>query len=290
LTRQATPTPLSGRILFRLLPIRRGVIVDNLRRVFGATHSTTEIERLAQAHYAHLFDLAREFVRFRFMSTARKRALVRVEGLDVFIDAFSRGKGVLVLTGHFGNFEVATVAGIASYPQVRGRFHFVRRPIKPRWLDALVTRRFNASGFGVVAKRGSIDRIVSLLEQGDVIVFPFDQFAGGADGIDVEFFGEPVGTFRSLAVIALSTGAPVLPAASWREPDGRHVLEFQPPVAPLDLPNVGESIARTTRAYNAALERLIVRHPAQWWWVHRRFRRARGKARKRPAPAIAGSD
>jgi KDO2-lipid IV(A) lauroyltransferase len=224
------------------------------------------------------------------MSTARKRALVRVEGLDVFIDAFSRGKGVLVLTGHFGNFEVATVAGIASYPQVRGRFHFVRRPIKPRWLDALVTRRFNASGFGVVAKRGSIDRIVSLLEQGDVIVFPFDQFAGGADGIDVEFFGEPVGTFRSLAVIALSTGAPVLPAASWREPDGRHVLEFQAPVAPLDLPNVGESIARTTRAYNAALERLIVRHPAQWWWVHRRFRRARGKARKRPAPAIAGSD
>lgn len=290
MTRRAPATPLSGRVLFRLLPIRRGVIVDNLRRVFGATHSRVEIERLAQAHYAHLYRLAREFVRFRFMSAARRRALVRVEGLDAFIEAFSRGKGVLVLTGHFGNFEVATVAGIASYPQVRGRIHFVRRPIKPGWLDALVTRRFNASGFGVVAKRGSIDRIVSLLEQGDVIVFPFDQFAGGADGIDVEFFGEPVGTFRSLAVIALSTGAPVLPAASWREPNGRHVLGFQAPVAPVDVPNVGESIACTTRAYNAALERLIIRHPEQWWWVHRRFRRARGKARKRARPAIAGSD
>ncbi|HLX29452.1 MAG TPA: hypothetical protein VKV24_13295 [Casimicrobiaceae bacterium] len=56
------------------------------------------------------------------------------------------------------------------------------------------------------------------------------------------------------------------------------------------MPNVGESIARTTRAYNAALERLIVRHPEQWWWLHRRFRRARGKASKRARPAIAGSD
>ena len=118
-----------------------------------------------------------------------------------------------MLTGHFGNWEVATVAGIQNYPEVRGRFHFVRRPIKPRWLDALVTRRFNASGFGVIGKRGSLDAIVSLLERGDIVVFPFDQYAGGADGIDVEFFGEPAGTFKSLAVIALATGAPVLPAA-----------------------------------------------------------------------------
>ena len=76
-------------------------------------------------------------------------------------------------------------------------------------------------------KRGSLDAIVSLLERGDVVVFPFDQYAGGADGIDVEFFGQPAGTFKSLAVIALSTGAPVMPAACWREPDGRHVLRFE---------------------------------------------------------------
>jgi KDO2-lipid IV(A) lauroyltransferase len=259
------------------------VIVDNLRRVFGASVPTPDIERLAQAHYAHLWQLGREFVRFRWLSRERKRALVRVEGLDTFIDAFRAGKGVLILTGHFGNWEVATVAGIERYPEVRGRFHFVRRPIKPRWLDALVTRRFGAAGFGVVAKRGSLEKIVALLEQGDVIVFPFDQYAGGADGMDVEFFGEAAGTFKSLAVIALATGAPVLPAASWRNADGTHVLRFDEAVAPVDVPNANESIARTTRAYNAALERLILRHPEQWWWVHRRFRRARRKGRKAKA-------
>jgi phosphopantetheine--protein transferase-like protein len=288
--RGQTPVPWSGRILFHLLPFRRQVIVENLRRVFGASVPAADIDQLAQAHYAHLWRLGVEFFRFRWLSAERKRALVRVENLETFVDAFALGKGVLVLTGHFGNWEVATVAGIQNYPEVRGRFHFVRRPIKPRWLDALVTRRFNASGFGVIGKRGSLDRIVSLLERGDVVVFPFDQYAGGADGIDVEFFGESAGTFRSLAVIALATGAPVLPAASWREDAGTHVLKFEAPVPTVDVANVNDSIVRTTRAYNAALERLVLRHPEQWWWVHRRWKRARRKSRRSAGTAPGAAE
>jgi KDO2-lipid IV(A) lauroyltransferase len=270
----ATEPPLAGRLLHALLPIRRRVIHENLRHVFGPDAPAAELRRLAQAHYAHLWRLACELVRFRFMSAARRRALVRVENLDAFVGAFRAGRGVLVLTGHFGNWEVATVAGIACYPEVRGRFHFVRRPIKPRWLDAFVTRRMARAGFGVIGKRGSLDTIVDRLEAGDVVVFPFDQFAHPPDGIDVEFFGQPVGTFKSLAVLALATGAPVMPAASWREADGTHVLRFEAPLPATDEPDGGEAIRRSTRSYNAALEALILRHPEQWWWVHRRFRRA----------------
>jgi KDO2-lipid IV(A) lauroyltransferase len=275
--------PLAGRLLHALLPIRRRVIHDNLRQVFGARAPAPALRRLAQAHYAHLWQLAVELVRFRFIGEARKRALVRVENLDTFIAALEAGKGLLVLTGHFGNWEVATVAGIANYPQVRGRFHFVRRPVKPRWLDTLVTRRFQRAGFGVIGKRGSLDTIVQRLEAGDVVVFPFDQFAHRPDGIDVEFFGQPVGTFKSLAVLALATGAPVMPAASWRESDGTHVLRFEAPLASIDHEDTGEAIRRATRSYNAALETLVLRHPEQWWWVHRRFRRARP-----PASACVG--
>jgi KDO2-lipid IV(A) lauroyltransferase len=279
-----TRAPLSGRILHALLPMRRGVVQENLRRVFGERAPGPEIERLAQAHYAHLWRLAVELVRFRFLPAARKRALARVENLDAFVRVLHAGKGALILTGHFGNWEVATVAGIGSYPEVRGRFHFVRRPIKPRWLDAFVTRRFARAGFGVIGKRGSLDAIVERLEAGDIVVFPFDQFAGRPDGIDVDFFGHPVGTFKSLAILALATGAPVMPAASWREPDGTHVLRFEEPLAPIEHEDTNEAIRRNTRAYNAALESLILRHPEQWWWVHRRFRQAR-LARRAPVAA-----
>jgi KDO2-lipid IV(A) lauroyltransferase len=82
----------------------------------------------------------------------------------------------------------------------------------------------------------------------------------------------------------------VLPAACWRQPDGTHVLRFEAAVPPVDVASVNESILRTTRAYNAALERLVVRHPEQWWWVHRRFRRARPKPRNRRNAVAAGND
>jgi KDO2-lipid IV(A) lauroyltransferase len=268
---RAAPS-LVARLLYRLLPFRRTVVLDNLRRVYGDVADEAEIERLAQAHYGHLGRLLWEFLWFPWLSRARRIAMVRVENLDALLAAHQQGKGVLVLTGHFGNFEVATAAGLAQFPQAEGRFNFVRRPIRPRWLDRLVTRRFRKAGFGVLPKRGGLDAILDRLAAGDLVVFPFDQHANRKDGVLVEFFGHPAGTFRSLAIIALATGCPVVPASSWRERDGRHVLRFETPIAPIENPDTNEAIRLNTRAYNRALERMIVRRPEQWWWVHRRWR------------------
>ena len=265
-------TTFGGRLLYKFLPYRRAVILENLNRVYGANVSQDQIQALAQAHYGHLLALFRELIVFRFLSEARKKSMVRVEGVPAMIEAFEAGKGIVILTGHFGNFEVATVAGIEHFPQVKGRIHFLRRPIKPKWLSDMLTRRFNQAGFGVVGRRGSLEEIVSTIEKGDAIVFPFDQFARRPEGIPVEFFGHAAGTYKSMAVIALATGAPVMPAASWREPDGTHVLKFWPALPPILDDDVGLEIARNTKAYNAALELAIVRHPEQWWWVHRRWK------------------
>ena len=271
--------PWAGKFLYRFLPIRRKVILENLRRVYGGRIGDEEIVRLAQAHYGHLWRLCVEFLRFRWLSHERKMAMVRIENVEAFAGALGQNKGVLILTGHFGNWEVSTIAGLNHYPQMRGRFHFVRRAIKPAWLDALVTRRFNEAGFGVFPKRGSLDAMLDRLAAGDAIVFPFDQHARPPDGIEVDFFGHPAWTFKSLAIIALATGAPVLPATSWRDADGHHVLRFEAPMSPIECENTGEAIRRNTRAYNVMLERAILRRPEQWYWVHRRWKRATGKPR-----------
>ena len=278
--RVGTDAPLAGRMLYRFLPVRRAVILENLRRVYGDTASEQDIVALAQAHYAHLWRLACEFIEFRWLSAERKAARVRVENYDGFETALGEGKGVLILTGHFGNWEVSTIAGLAKYPQFRGRFHFVRRAFKPRWLDTFITRRFNEAGFGVIGKRGSLDRILDRLSAGDVIVFPFDQHAGPPDGIESEFFGHPAWTFRSLAIIALATGAPVLPATGWREADGTHVMRFGEPLPVIEAADTNEAIRLTTRAYNAELERLVVARPEQWWWVHRRWKTSTPRQRR----------
>jgi KDO2-lipid IV(A) lauroyltransferase len=263
---------LAGKLVYHLLPIRRHIVLDNLRRVFGHVLPEPAIEQLAQAHYAHLARLCLEFLWFPWLSNERRAALVRVENVEALLAAHAQGKGVLVLTGHFGNWEVATAAGLRHYPQARDRFYFVRRQFKPRLVDAIVTRRFRRVGFGILPKRGGIDAILARLAAQDVVVFPFDQHAAHRDGVVVDFFGHPAATFRSLAMIALRTGAPVVPAATWRDADGSHVLRFEDPLPAIEAGSVDESIRRNTRAYNVALERLILRHPEQWWWVHRRWK------------------
>ncbi len=273
--------PLAGKIIFRCFPVRRRVVLENLHRVFGATVSEDEIRRIAQAHYAHLWRLVGEFIAFSWLSPAKRAARARVENPETVIAAHARRKGVIVVTGHFGNFEVSTAAAIASFPQAIGKFYFVRRPFKPRWLDSVIVRRFRRAGFGVLPKSGSLEAILERLAAGDIVVFPFDQHAGPKDGVRVEFFGHPAGTFRSVALIAQASGATVLAGASWRDPDGKHVLRFEEPLELVQRDDVGEEIRANTRLFNASLERMILRHPEQWWWVHRRWKEWPKKARAR---------
>jgi KDO2-lipid IV(A) lauroyltransferase len=70
----------------------------------------------------------------------------------------------------------------------------------------------------------------------------------------------------------LTTGAPVIPVSSWREPDGNHILRFEDPLPLIECEDVGEAIRRNTKAYNVALERMLLRHPEQWIWMHRRWK------------------
>jgi len=267
-----TAVPWFGRLFYHLLPYRRGVVLGNLRRVFDDDLPQTEIVRLAQAYYAHYLRFLLELVRHPFMSSKRRNEWIKIENMESPIRAHAQGKGVFLLTGHFGNFEVATVAGIGRFPQYRGLLYFIRRALKPSWLNALVMWRFHRAGFGTLSKRGSIDAIFDVLNRGGIIVYIFDQHAGAPDGIAVDFFGHPAGTFKSLAILAMETSAPVIPVSSWRQPDGTHVIRFEEPLPLIECEDAGEAIRRNTRLYNATLERLLLRHPEQWIWMHRRWK------------------
>jgi KDO2-lipid IV(A) lauroyltransferase len=259
-------------LLYYLFPYRRAVVLGNLRRVFGDVLPEAQIIQIAQAYYAHYVRFLLEFVRQPFMSAKQRTAWIKVENIESPLRAHAQGKGAFLLTGHFGNFEVATVAGIARFPQYQGLLYFIRRALKPAWLNSLITWRFRRAGFGTLSKRGSLDSIFEVLSRGGIIVYVFDQHAGAPDGIAVDFFGHPAGTFKSLALLALETGAPVIPASSWREPDGTHVIRFEEPLPLIECEDAGEAIRRNTRAYNAVLERMLLRHPEQWIWMHRRWK------------------
>jgi len=267
-----TNVPWSGKLVYYLLPLRRKVVLENLRRVFAESISEAEIVRLAQAYYAHYASFITDFVRQIFMSAERRKTWIRVENMESPLREYHRGRGILLLSGHFGNWEVSTVAGIQKFPEYRNVFYFVRRPLRPKWLNDFVTWRFKKAGLGTLSKRGSLDQIIELLGKGAIIVNVFDQHARQGEGVVVDFFGHPASTFKSLALLAMETRAAVIPSYSWREPDGTHVLRFEEPLPLIECEDVGEAIRRNTRTYNAALERMLLRHPEQWIWMHKRWK------------------
>ena len=265
---------MAGKFVYYCLPYRKAVIQANINQVFANTLMPAEKEHLAKAFYSHLLTSLKEMVQLRFLSEKKLCERVEVRGYERLLDIADQGKGVLVLTGHFGNWEFAPLGGILNFKQFQGQFHFIRRMLGNKTIERILFRRYYRAGLNVIPKKNSLQQVCDVLEKKHAVVFVLDQHASLAnrDGVAVEFFGKKAGTYRSLASLSRNTGLPVVPAAGYRLPNGRHVLEFYEPIAWQEYPTMQESIYRNTLAYNQALERIILAHPEQWLWLHKRWK------------------
>ena len=263
-----------GRFVYAVFPYRRRVILANISQVYGDHLSAAQKKKLAQAFYGHLLTSIKEMVQLRFISEQTLRSSVTVIGADRIMALAKEGKGVLILTGHFGNWEFAPLGGILNFKTYQGQFHFIRKTLGVKWIERLLFKRYFDAGLQVIAKKNSLNQVCEALEQGHAVVFVMDQHASLAnkDGIAVEFFGKKAGTYRSLATIARYTGLPVVPAAGYRLENGKHVLEFSDPIVWQDAETPRAALECNTRAYNRALERLVLAHPEQWLWLHKRWK------------------
>lgn len=268
------PVSLVGRLLYHGIAYRRKVVMANIEHVFGESLSVERKIKLAKAFYSHLATSIKEMMTLRFLSEKALCARVDVRGYEHLLDVAAEKRGVLILTGHFGSWEFAPIGGILNFKEFQGQFHFIRRTLGSKRLEQLLFRRYYRAGLHVIPKKNSLQQVCDVLDKNHAVVFVLDQHASVAnrDGIAAEFFGKKAGTYRSLASFSRHTGVPVVPAAGYRLPDGRHVLEFFDPIPWLDYGSAQESIYRNTLAYNKALERIILEHPEQWLWLHKRWK------------------
>lgn len=267
---------LGGKFLYYCLPFRKKVVLQNLHRVFSKVLTAEEIHKLALCFYSHIATSCKENFRLRFMSQQAMQEQAEVIGSEELLALSQQGagSGILILTGHFGNWELAPIAGILNFRQFQGRFHFVRKTLSHKWFEKILFRRYYQAGLQVIPKKNALFPVCDALDQKDAVVFVLDQHAGLniKDGIRAEFFGIPAGTYRSLALIARYTGVPVVPACSYRKPNGKHVLQFYPPLPWQSAATQEEEIYLNTLAYNQALEKMILAHPEQWLWMHKRWK------------------
>jgi len=262
-----------GKFAYRFLPFRREVVLQNIETAYGKDLTPAEIKGLAQKFYEHLWLTIYENIKMSWMSRKQMKEMLRVEGREHAMNASALGKGVILMTCHIGNWEIGPIMCTEHFSEFKGRFHVLRRQIVNKHVERLLFGRYRTAGLNVLPKRNSLDRILEVLALGDAVVFIMDQHAKPRkDGIIVDFFGKKAGTFKSLAIIAGGSGAPVIPAYGYREKNGKHVMKFMPPLEWISDPDYDKELALNTRRYNETIEKMIGEHPEQWMWMHRRWK------------------
>jgi Kdo2-lipid IVA lauroyltransferase/acyltransferase len=257
-----------GELAYWALPGRRRVALDNLARAFGARLGPAERRALARANFRHLGETTLECCRLFFGPAGAMQARVRLEGVEHVKAALAEGRGALYLTAHFGNWELlAACHARAGLPPL----NVVIRPLDNPFLDALVSQGRERGEVSLITKRAAVKGVQAALGRGECVGILLDQNAG-RQGVFVPFFGEAASTSRSLAVLALKTGAPVVPAFIHRLPDGDHVITLEPPLALWRTGQRDQDVLRNTARFTEVIERRVRTYPEQWFWVHRRWK------------------
>ena len=172
------------------------------------------------------------------------------------------------MASHFGNWELMSLGCSYRYPP----FNVVVRPLDNPQLNVLVNKLRTSGGNRFIPKKGSVREVLRLLHRREIVALLIDQNVDWYDGVFVPFFKDIACTNKALAVLALRTGAPVVPIHNVRRPDGRYEVIIGPEVP---LIRTGDSISDTEEnmaRFNRIIEDYVRRDPDHWFWVHRRWK------------------
>lgn len=265
-----------GLLMYYGFPRLRNTALRNTQIVFGATMSEAQRKRLVKASLKHLCANMEESLHCGEASPARDflaRNLV-VEGREHLDAALQKGKGVVAISLHLGNFPLipAKLASLGYgssmiYKDTENVYLWDRFR---RWVKTLGIKTIPAKPRWLCARESLRD-----LRENRIIVIEVDQTPRKRFGVEVEFFGHLVPTFGGPVVLAAKTGAAVVPMFIHRNDDGSETISVLPELSLRLSGNSERDVVENLRAINSICETWIKKYPEQWWWMHRRFRHAR---------------
>jgi len=236
--------------------------------------------RILRASYVNLGRGGAEYVRLGGFFSRRMMRQVRYEGLELWEEMKRRqpGRGILVLSAHFGNFELLQAAHAMHGHQI-SLVHHTQRFLAG---DALMTFVRERAGVEIIRKHRAARAVIRALREGEMVGIPFDQNAKRSEAVFVPFFGELAATSSGLARLARMSGAAVAPVYIVRDPNRRtHRIVIQDELELQRTADLDADVMENTRRFVAAIEQMVRAYPEQFLWTHRRFR-----TRPRGAPKI----
>ena len=258
----------------RILPIRRRLLRENLQTAFPELDDEQR-QIIIQTMWEHLFLMGVEVALVgRKVRDLNWTDHIRLVGAEPLLSLLHQDRPVLLVTGHFGNFEIGGFSlGILTYPS-----HAVARTLDNPYLNRFIKKFRESTGQFLISKNGGAPEIIHVLEQSGLMAFLADQSAG-RKGCMVKFFAKPASTFKAIAVLSLQFNAPIVvcyPLRQKEDSDQFRMLHFDMHITeildPLDLPQEMQNVKDITQWFTHVLESGIRQNPEQYWWLHRRWK------------------
>jgi KDO2-lipid IV(A) lauroyltransferase len=265
-----------AKLFYHLSLKHRLIAINNLMRSFP-DKSLEEIIRITKESYKSVALVLVEFYDIPSLNKDNLDDLITVRGLDNYTTACNEGKGVLLFGAHFGNWEIGNAAlGILTRP-----LSFVYRILDSRLLEGIITTVRASCGNTSLPKENAMRQMIRLLKKDTTVSLLIDQNVAWYGGVFVDFFGRKASTTSGLALLAMHTGAPVLPFFTSRQPDGNYLLEIGRKVNIIRSENREADILINTQNFTKVIEEHIRQYPEQWFWVHQRWKTKLWQAKQR---------
>lgn len=257
-----------GAVAFVFIPRLRRTGERNLELAYPESTHAWRMRTIREL-YRSLGQHLAEFCLMSHYTRETASRFVRYAGLDHYLNARDAGRGVLVVTGHLGLWELSSFYhSLMGYPMSM----VIRRLDNPR-VDRLVNGIRCMHGNTVLHKDDFARGLLGAMRRGETVGILMDTNMTPPQGVFVDYFGIPACTAAGLARLALHTDAVVLPGfLTWRADEQRYVLEFGEPLRLVRTGNLEQDIITNTQICTAAIEEWVRRYPEQWLWLHRRWK------------------
>jgi KDO2-lipid IV(A) lauroyltransferase len=245
----------------------RRIALANLREAFGSEKTEAELRSIARGVFQNLAMVAVEMVRFPRINRSNIDDYVKIENAGIVDESFRAGRGTIVLTAHFGNWELlAMTLRVKGYPGVA-----IGRKIYFHKYDQFLNRLRRVHDVNVIDRENSPRSFLKILKENRILGILADQDVDSVDGVFVDFFGRPAFTPAGPVVLAKVTGAKLIPVYLIRE-GLHHRFVVERPIELADTGDKERDLVTNTQAWSNVLESYIRKHPDQWVWIHRRWK------------------
>ena len=257
-----------GSIWFSLDKKNRSVALENLEIAYGKKLNTQQQTDLAKKVFENTARMIFEYAWYYSTDLEEAFKSFQIKGIDHLHRAHAKGKGVIALTGHLGNWELALAFG----PLTGLPVSVVYRKIKNKGVDLFIKNNRKRFDCKVYPLHNARDKIINALASGHLVGLLCDQNCSISRGVFVDFFNKKACTHAGIAKLIRDTRSPVVPVFIYREKTG-FTIEVQPELQLEFTSESADDILAITQQCQTVIENIVKRYPDQWFWVHKRWKR-----------------